>query len=1168
MKTIRRAISVLCFGLLLSGSAAYAQFSTGSLSGTISDASGAVLARARVIATNDSTGRNYETTTSSAGLYSFPNLIVGPYTVTVEQSGFKKLSRSNIVIGTATATVVDLSLEVGDLSQTVQVTTDAPLLQTQTSEIGINFAPKLFKDAPLFVGGGFRNPESFIAFMPGVNNGSGDSSINGGNRRSKEILIDGAGNTNPESGGVSFNFPAVEQFGEFKLLTNNFGAEYGRTGGGIEIFTTASGTNAFHGSLYEFHRNSVLDATAWATKANPLRNTLPEGDPRRPVKPKYRQNEFGFAFGGPIYLPKKVFGPIGGYNENKSKTFFLFTYNGYRQNVLPTILTNLTLPTLKMRQGDFSELSVPIFDPLTGRQFPGNIIPQNRFSAVSRAILPLIPQPGTGALQNNFTGTRTSSSRFNTWSIKVNHNITDKHRVDAWISEQDQNGPLIDGPLPHPLFGGNSVAISANKPRFWRFNYDYIVTPRLNVHATYGITQFRQIFDSPSVGVGWAEKIGLKGVAQGETDAFPVVAFENGGYLNYGDTNGPKTKGTQYNFTDHARVDVSWLTGNHQFKFGVDKRWMRTTGKKLSTGGFDDAGVQGQFFFSRDQTADPARLGTTGDAFASFLLGQVRRTTRNFNAAAVTARFGYNGAYAQTDWKVKPNLTINLGFRYEVPIPRYTEPDFGFTSFDPNLANPGADGVKGALAFTGDCAGCNGERRFAKIDYSSYGPRLGFAWGLNDKTVVRGGYGIYYGAGNGLTGGFCLGCTFGLSAAPEFVSPGGTAAAINWDNGFPTTGFALPPFISPSFANYQSPWYISPDSGQAPRIHNYNLSIQREFKKFLFELTIAGSRGFRLSYPRDPLNVLDPKYLSLGSLLSRRIDDPAVVAAGFKKPFPSFPNNLSLGQALKPYPQYINIPNEYDPKGKSWYDSLQFVVQRRYSDLTLQASYVWSKSLTDASGTQTSSNGTSLNPRSQNPYDDAHEKTFLYTDWPHVFNAVWSWDLPFGKRWLNTSNPALSRLVGGWTLSAVHQYRSGALILINAPNAISAFYERKRPNLTSQPIRTGISYSDLDPNNPNSRWFNKSAFAVPGDFEFGTAANYINDLRQPPVFSENISINKRTRITESSNFEFRAEIGNPFNRTRFGGINVDISPANPNFGRPTGPQVPARFIQLVAKLNF
>jgi hypothetical protein len=735
------------------------------------------------------------------------------------------------------------------------------------------------------------------------------------------------------------------------------------------------------------------------------------------------------------------------------------------------------------------------------------------------------------------------------------------------LSFQDQDGPRVDGPLPQPLFGRGNVAISSNKPRFYRFNYDYLISPTLNFHATYGVTKFRQYFDSPSVGVGWPKRIGLNGVAEGATDAFPVIWFTDNRYENFGNTNGPKTKGSQFNFTDHIRADLSWTKGNHQMKFGFDKRWMRTTGERLPTGGVDDAGVQGQFFFSNFQTADPARLSTTGDSFASFLLGATNRATRNFNASFTTAKFGYNGLYAQTDWKIRKNLTINLGFRYEIPIPRTTDPD-SFTSFDPDLTNPAAGGRKGALAYAGDCQGCTGKSSFAETDYSSFGPRLGFAWSLNEKTVVRGGYGIYYAAGNGLTGGFCLGCQFGYTAAPEFLSPGGTAAAINWDNGFPTTGFQLPPFVDPSFANFQSPWYISPESGKAPRVHNYNLSIQREFNKFVVELVYAGSRGYRLSWPRDPLNALDPKYLALGDLLSKSITDPAVVAAGFTKPFPSFPNNFSLAQALRPYPQFRDIPNEYNPQGKSWYDSLQLIVQRRYSDLTLQASYVWSKSLTDASGTQTSSNGTSLNPRSQNPYDDVHEKTFLYTDWPHVFNAIWSWDLPFGKRILGTSNPLLSRLVGGWSVAGAHQYRSGALLLINAPNPLSsiAFYERKRANLIGQPISTGISYKDLDPNNPSTRWVNRSAFGIPGTFEFGTAANYLSELRNPPVWSENLSVIKRTRITETSNFEIRAEIANAFNRTRFGGIIVDLN--NPNFGRPTGPQVGARFIQIVGKINF
>ncbi len=1063
-------------------------------------------------ATQLSTGRIRETVTSEAGLFSFPNLEVGQYKLTVEQPGFKKLERENIVITTATQSVVDLKIEVGDVSQTVTVTAEQPLLATATSEIGTTFLPKLFKDTPIFVGGGLRNPESFVSYMPGVNNGSGDSSINGGNRRAKEILIDGAGTTNPESGGVAFDFPTVEAFGEFKLVVNNFAAEYGRTGGGIEIFTTASGGNRFHGSVFDYHRNSALDSTAWATNANP--------NPALRVKPKYRQNEYGFAVGGPIYMPKKIFGPVGGYNENRTKTFFFFTYNGYRQNKAASPST-ITVPTLAQRRGDFSGLvnasgqQIPIFDPVTQQQFPGNIIPSNRFSAVSKAILPFYPDPQSSALVNNYTGNLVTDSRQNSWSLKIDQSITEKHRISGWLNYIDKIVHTA-GPLPDPVvLGRNTTEDGFQKPQFYRFNYDFTISPTMNLHATYGITRFRQLWDGSAVGEGWAGKLGLKGVAVNSSDSFPVVSF-GGRYFALADTNGNKTKGSQFNFTDHIRVDLSWIKGSHNMKFGFDKRWMRTTGELLPTGAFDDAGVQGEFRFSNLQTANPAAAGTTGDAFASFLLGLPNYASRQINVpgASATAKFGYNALYAQTDWKVRPRLTLNLGFRYEIPIPRITEPD-NFTSFDPNVINPSAGGLKGGILYAGEGAGRTGSRSFGKTDYSSYGPRIGFAYSINDKTVVRGGYGIYYGAGNGLTGGFCLGCSFGFSAKPEFESGQALNPAIRWDDGFPTSGYALPPFISPDFANKQAPWYISPDSGKAPRIQNFNLNIQREiWKKFLVDVAYVGSRGTRLSWPRDPFNVLDPKYFNLSNvngvnLLNLEIDDPRVVAAGFAPPYANFifdwrtslkrTTGATLAQALRPFPQFGNIFNDYNPKGRSWYDSVQIKVERRFGSLTLLSSYVFSKSLTDASGTQTSSNGLNLNPRSQNPYNDSTEKTFLYTDWPHVFNAIWSWDLPFGKgkRFLGSGGIS-HRVFGGWTIAAAHQYRSGTLLLINAAG-VPPTYERKNPNLSGQSIKTGISYDKLDPNDPNTRWINRAAFSVPDTYAFGNSANFLADFRTPPV---------------------------------------------------------------------
>ncbi|MGH9845748.1 MAG: carboxypeptidase regulatory-like domain-containing protein, partial [Blastocatellia bacterium] len=975
MKTMRHAVSFLCL-LLFTATAAFAQNSAGSLSGTVTDSNGGAVAKAKVTAKQDSTGRQFETVTTSEGLYAFPNLDVGSYTVTVEATGFKKLSRSNVVIEISTRTGADLKLEVGDVNQTVNIEAEGVQLQTQTSEIGVTFSAKLFRDAP-FPAGGIRNIEQFVQYQPGVVNGAGaEGGISGGARRSKEILIDGANATNPESGGVAFNgLPSVESVAEFKLINNTFAAEYGRTGGGIESFVTRSGGNEFHGNVFEHHTSSVLNANSWANNAARARKLPTHG------------NNYGFSLGGPVYLPKKIFGPIGGYNESKNKSFFFFTLENFRQTLASSRF--VTVPTPKQRQGDFSEL-LPgrvIYDPLTGQPFSGNIIPQNRFSNVSRNALAVVPQPTLPGLQNNYLATTTTNRKWDTWSIKGNHSITQNHLIGVFYSRQ--NLPTnADGPLPAPLLGAGGNATTAERPRFARFNYDWIITPKITVNATYGITRLRQFFENQSVGQGWPQRLGLRGVADGETSAFPVVQFTDGRYQNYADTNGTKTKGTQFNFTDHIRGDLSWVKGNHTIKFGFDKRWMRTTGIRLPTGGADDAGVQGVFNFSPLQTASPAATSTTGDSFASFLLGLVDNANRTFNASFTTAKFGYNAWYGQTDWRIRPNLTLNLGLRYEIPVPRTTDP-VAFTSFDPNLTDP-RGGLKGALAYAGDCQGCNGKERFGEIDYSSVGPRLGLAWSLGQKTVIRAGYGIYYSSGNGLTGGFCIRCQNGYSTTAAVSKATTTGAALNWDNGFvPPPTFLAPPIVNPSAGNTADDiWYINPRSGTAPRFRNYSLSIQRELPwRFVAEIAYISLRGTRQSVNHFPLNHLDPKFYALGSLLNLRIDDPQVAAAGYKSPYPNFiadwGGTATLARALRPYP-HINGPvnDEYNPVGSSWYDSMQVKLDRRFGSLFAELNYTWSKALTNASGSQTSGDTTNRNPKTTTPYSPRVlelEKSFQYT---------------------------------------------------------------------------------------------------------------------------------------------------------------------------------------------
>lgn len=1186
MKTIRQAVSLLCMLLcilLLAGSVAFAQLSGGSLTGTVTDTNGGAIARAKVTATHVASGRVFETTATSEGLYALPNLEVGQYKVTVEAQGFKKLTLDGVVIYLGNRTVTDARLEAGNLTDTVTVTADAAQLQSTTTEVGVTFSPKLLVDAPIS-GAGIRNPEAFIGFQPGVVNGAqAEGGISGGQRRSKEILIDGANATNPESGGVAFNgLPSVEAIGEFRLINNTFAAEYGRTGGGVESFVTKSGGREFHGTVYDFHTSSALSAAAWATKATPL------GAGVVAAKPKYHGNTYGGALGGPIYLPKKIFGPLGGYNESRNRSFFLFTTENYRRADVSTGFRSL--PTAKMRTGDFSEL-LPgrlIYDPVTGQPFQGNIIPQNRFSNVSRNILPLIPATTTPGLLNNYLATIQTQTRQNSWSIKVNHNITDKHLINFFYTWQDLGG-LQSGPLPQPLQGAGTTSYSGNRPTFTRFNYDYIITPTVNLHVTYGMTRLRQIFDNDQVGQGWPQKLGLKGVSEGDTNSFPVITFATDGYTAYADTNGNKTKGTQYNFTDHVRADLSWVRGNFNWKFGSDHRWMRTTGKPLSTGGFDDAGVQGVFSFAANQTASAANVSGSGNSFASFLLGLVDNASRTYNASAISANFGYNAWYAQTDWRIRPNITLNLGLRYELPLARSTSPT-GFTSFDPNIVDP-RSGLKGATAYLGDCNGCINRDRFADTDYSSVGPRLGLAWSVNEKTVVRLGYGIYYAAGNGLTGGFCLRCANGYATTAGLSRAGTTGPALNWDNGFvPPSTFLPPPVINPSVSNAADDiYYITPDSGKAPRFQNYTISIQRELPwKLVGEIAYIGMRGSRISSSHAPLNQLDPKHYALGALLNKRIDDPEVVAAGYKSPYANFIADwgagATLARALRPFPQ-INGPinNLYNPIGNSWYNSMQIKLDRRFGWVTVEANYTWSKALTDASGTQTGGDAANRNPKTDRPYDPRAielNKSLQYTDYPHIANIVAVIDLPFGKgQKFLSGNSVLDKFVGGWTISFTGNYTSGALALLNAPYTYPQWgfeYGRKRVNLVSgAPIRTGISRQDLDPRDLTKRWWTTNFFTIPGTYELGNAPIYINELRDPNNYNDNMGFIKRTRITETVNIELRAEFFNIFNRTNFGigGTPirpnvVDTNPTTGRFGVTNGPRVGARTGQMALKINF
>ncbi len=1145
---MRRPIRLVILSTLLA-CLAWSQVATGSMQGTVTDPAGAAVPSAKVLVRHEPTRQEFETVTTEAGLFVFPSLPVGPYSLTVEKTGFKRATQGNIEIRVAQRQIVDLRLELGEVQQTVEVREAIVLLETQTPERGQNFSRRFMETLPLFTGG-IRNPEAFVVYMPGVNTGYGETSISGSGGRAKEVLLDGASQTIPESGGVVFNFPASEQFGEFKLITSNYNAEYGRFGGGVEVFITRSGTNELHGGAFLNMRRDIWNAAGYNV------NRV-VGRPRG-FRPKERFNEVGGVIGGPIWLPRVY--------DGRNRTFWFFTI---AKDLRPASISQATstLPTPRMKQGDFNEVPQLIYDPLTTagntrQPFPGKVIPRSRWSKVSQNVVPLIPDANLPTLTGNYQFTNQQVIDDTHWSLKFDHAVTANNRFAYYMSRQNQN---VQNTFTFPGPLGTGLGANTQRPENYRLNHDLVISPTVLLHSTFGFTRQQQGWDNPAQ-KGWGSRIGLP--LSGLSDAFPVVRFTGADGLSaWGVQDGKVSNGTQFNWTFHFTQSLSVIRGKHEIKMGWDFRRLRTFSDPP-----DLAGTNGRYVFARSQTASPTAIATTGHAFASLLLGAVDQAAMTpLPVIPGEARYGYQAVYCQDNWKVTPRLTLTLGMRYEVPEGWY-EKDGNYSHVDLTKPNPGAGGLPGALVFAGFGAGRVGKKRFYPTDYGDFGPRIGFAYRILDKTVLRGGYGIYYQTlGNGGCGcrvGF--GAYYGVTWDSDGLNP-----VLNWDNGIPLPpNFQPPPFLDPAYGNFQDVDVMGPTFGLAPRIHNWSFNIQHEYRNFLFDIAYVGNRGSRLNSSIE-LNQLPVSRLSLGSLLQKRISDPEVAAAGFRKPFPTFPDNYTLAQALRPYPQYFGVISRNAGVGRNWYDSLQIKVERRFGDWQMMTAYTWSKSLALAHYRQVF---TQSQVWAQDNYNIRDMKSFLHFDQPHVLNVLNSYDLPFGrgKRFLNTQNRWLDLIVGHWTIAAAQRYYSGNLIKVEAPNTLGSgvlFTRFKKANVTGNPIRTGVSRTSLDPDNPAIRWFNsgeRSPFALPGQFQLGNAAIFFSDFRNPPILSENVSIQKRFKFNyagdRSIDLVYRADAFNLFNRTCFGGVVGTVG--NPNFGRPTAPQLSPRIITMGLRLDF
>ena len=921
---------LLVTALLAVQVALFAQTERGTIRGNIQDPSGAVLAAAAVVGTNIATGVQSTTTSTESGDYSLNQLIPGNYTVTVEKTGFRKMVQENVVVQVSSVTPLDFHMQLGSVNDSVEVTATAPQLKSESSEVSVTINPKSYNDLPVNASGSGRSVEAFLYLTPGFSGNTFDAHINGSQTLSKELQIDGMSTVIAEVQGdprvLTLPPDAIQ---EFAVASSSYPAEYGNTGGGVERYTVKSGTNSLHGTAYEFLRNDKLDARGFFNASRSVN----------------RQNEYGASVGGPIMIPKVY--------DGRNRSFFFFNIN-YFKNRGGAQNTIASVPNAAFRSGDLSGLRdangslVQIYDPattvpdgsggFTRAPFVGNIIPQNRISPVSAKILSFVPDPKLPGVTNNYPASGNSRNDNRNFTLKFDQYLNEKHHLSGTFNDGRlaDNGPYAA--LPHPV---ESSRDGLQNQYNARASYDWVISPTFLNHFGAGFNRQHQLLIASEYGGGWGDKLGIPGIVNA---GFPVVNY---GIFTQLAANQDEIQpiSNTFLFAD----SITWVKGKHNMKFGVDYRRLQHQGIYPSRAA--------NFNFSRNETAFPngALQSTTGNEFASFLLGDVDNANMYINDLVFGARWRYFAAYAQDDYKLSSRLTLNVGLRWDLYTP-LTEVADRYSIMDQSVPNPAAGNLPGTMVFAG--AGQfphTGRSHLTKgMDYKDFGPRIGFAWRPLDKFVLRGGYGISYSPTGALGGGNETSESAGYSASPLFQTPdAGITPAFNWNNGFPQN-FDHPPMISAGLNIGQSVDTWSDNAVKPNYKQDWNLGTEYQLaSNWLLDVTYVGSKGTRLNTGAFNLNQVPSRYLNLGNLLNLNIDDPAVAAAGFKAPWPGFSTALgtsaTLARALRPFPQYTNINMAQSANvGNMTYHSLQAKVEKRFSNgLFLLSSYTWSKTLTD-----------------------------------------------------------------------------------------------------------------------------------------------------------------------------------------------------------------------------
>jgi hypothetical protein len=1158
------AIAIACL-ISLAPRAGLAQASAG-ITGTITDPSGALVTNAKVSIKNEQTSVTSNTVSSSAGTYSFKGLLPGSYTVTVDATGFKKEVKRAVTIEVSTTATIDFSLTTGSASETVEVTSNALALNTTAPEIGSTIEPVVVAALPEEVSGRGRQIDQLQFTAPGTTGNTFSHRVSGGVDFEQEIVYNGIPAPQPETEGYTTNFnPPFELVEEYKVERSTFSAQFG-LGQGALTYQMKSGTNKYHGDLFEINRNSFFDSVgffngpAW-NKANTQNKP-----------PSDHENNYGFSVGGPISIPHVY--------DGRNRTFGYYSQEWYKQNNEDT--SSGTVPTTLEKTGDFSDYVdgstgklIPIYDPTTGQQFQCNgvlnVICPSRISPLSASLIPDIPDPdrsgsGVGGLDSNKSFAPFINPNVqHVWGFSVDQVLTPKQSLhysqwrNSYTTHSFDYSPIVIA--PNPL---NSQKYEPAVGSVFLLNYNNTLSPHLVMTA----------------GIGWIGEINDQyNITKGAT--FAAIANENiPPNITFDGQHSPTSWGTSGSWFQsiNRKLGIAlvnnwlWNKGRNTFNIGWEFRRAYQDDNEEQTEG-------GHFAFSQRTTSVPnssdPNFGNYGSAFASFLLGLPDSANRS-NSQELELRNWDLSPYVQDDIKLTPRLTVNLGLRWDLQAP-FTENHNLVVFF--NQDNPGTfpgTNLAGSASKFGSCTGCSGITR-GDLHYGHLGPRFGFAYQLSKKMVLQAGFDVAFLDGGAYEYGTNkVAVNYGNLLTGSFTrnSTGNNVSSFgSWDTS-QIPAVSPTPFSPGLGAGNQINAFSPKRDGYAPYSQQWNVNIQRELPYNMF-ITAAwvGNRIIHLPSQNNKIDQMDPKYdVQFGSHLADTFQQGQTSLDGVPLPYPNFVTDFggsaTVAQALVPFPQYSYIFNNFEGYGTTYYQGAQIEIEKRFTNgLSFLAGYTLSRLMDN-----TSSGFSSFTSGGINKYNQKPEWAVSNSDEPQTLKVSGTYLLPIGPGKKYVNNHTTGNIVGGWQVGWILDYESATAngAYENGSPFPNGF---DRPNRNPAVSLSTASYSRVRDyfvgKIPVAQMYDPAAFTqTPSQYVIGDAQRNYGGMRNAPLALENLNAKKNFYIGERVTAILSVDYFNAFNRTQFNG--PDNNASDGTFGQVTsqGSNISNRQGQVSFRIEF